>query len=291
MAIAQINDDLLTSAGTYELLQSSLNAISEPFAVKDLKHRWVAGNDALAAIIGQPLEDIIGRSDPDFFPPEQAEVFWQGDDELFHSNKPVFQEEEITGGDGEIRVIYTRKYPLHDKDGNVIGLCALLTDITDVARRRQKTEQLERDIAAQMQTIREQQRLLEQVSVPVIQVWEHILLLPLVGIINEERANRIMDNTLEAISTNAAHVLIMDITGVPVVDTNVASYLIQSIQAAQLLGCESLLVGISPQIAQTLVALGIDFSHITTRATLQQGLAYALERRTLQPGFGNHRNA
>jgi rsbT co-antagonist protein RsbR len=109
-------------------------------------------------------------------------------------------------------------------------------------------------------------------------VWEGILLLPLVGVINEQRAARILENTLETIGQAAAEVLIMDITGVPVVDTRIASYLIQSIQAAQLLGCESVLVGISPQIAQTLVALGIDFSHITTRATLQQGLAAALER-------------
>lgn len=272
------DNDLLNLAQSYELLQRSLNAVAEPFAVKDRQHRWVAGNDALAAVIGKPLAAIIGRSDPDFFPPEQARIFWEADDALFASGEPVFQEEEITAADGVVRTIYTRKYPLRNDDGAIIGLCALLTDITEIARRRQEVEQLERDVATQMQTIREQQHLLEQISVPVIQVWEQVLLLPLVGVIDEERAGRIMESTLEAIATASAEVLIVDITGVPVVDTRIASYLVQSIQAAQLLGCESLLVGISPQIAQTLVALGIDFSHITTRATLQQGLAHALER-------------
>jgi rsbT co-antagonist protein RsbR len=278
MSTFQTSDDLLSFANTYALLQSSLNAISEPFAVKDLQHRWVAGNSALAGLMGRPLEDIIGLSDPDFFPPEQAEIFWQADDEIFASGKPVFQEEEITGTDGITRTIYTRKYPLHSKEGVVIGLCALLTDITDIARHRKEVEQLERDVSEQMQTIRQQQTMLEQISVPVIQVWDHIMLLPLVGIIDEARANRIMETLLNEIARASAEILIVDITGVPVVDTSVASYLISSIQAAQLLGCESLLVGISSQIAQTLVALGVDFSHITTRATLQQGLAYALHR-------------
>jgi len=272
------DNDLLNLARSYELLQRSLNAVAEPFAVKDRQHRWVAGNEALAAVIGKPLAAIIGRSDPDFFPPEQARIFWAADDELFASGESVFQEEEITGADGVVRTIYTRKYPLRNDDGAIIGLCALLTDITDIARRRQEVEQLERDVATQMQTIREQQHLLEQISVPVIQIWEQVLLLPLVGVIDEERAGRIMESTLEAIATASAEVLIVDITGVPVVDTSIAGYLVQSIQAAQLLGCESLLVGISPQIAQTLVALGVDFSHIATRATLQQGLAHALER-------------
>jgi rsbT co-antagonist protein RsbR len=271
-------NDLLNLAQSYELLQHSLDAIGEPFAVKDRQHRWVAGNTALAKVIGRPLAEIIGRSDPDFFPVEQAKIFWEGDDTLFASGEPIFQEEEITTGDGVVRTIYTRKYPLHNNAGEIIGLCALLTDITEIAHRRQEVEHLEQDIAAQMQTIREQQHLLEQISVPVIQIWDQVLLLPLIGIIDEPRANRIMESTLEAIAAASATVLIVDITGVPVVDTNIASYLVQSIQAAQLLGCESLLVGISPQIAQTLVALGVDFSHITTRATLQQGLAHALEQ-------------
>jgi rsbT co-antagonist protein RsbR len=114
--------------------------------------------------------------------------------------------------------------------------------------------------------------------VSVIQVWEGVLLLPLVGVVDTHRANRILDNMLEAISRHRARVLILDVTGVPLVDTAVAGYIIRSIQASQLLGCESVLVGISPHIAQTLVQLGIDFGHLTTRATLHQGLEYGLQR-------------
>jgi rsbT co-antagonist protein RsbR len=87
-----------------------------------------------------------------------------------------------------------------------------------------------------------------------------------------------MESLLESIGRAAAQIVIIDITGVPVVDTSVASYLVRAVQASQLLGCQSLLVGISPEIAQTLVGLGVDFSQIITRATLQNGLEYALKR-------------
>ena len=120
--------------------------------------------------------------------------------------------------------------------------------------------------------------MLEQLGAPVIQVWESVLLLPLIGVLDSRRAAQALESLLESITGLGAQVVILDITGVPVVDTSVASHLIRAAQAAQLLGCESILVGISPEIAQTLVGLGVDFSRITTRATLQNGLEYALKR-------------
>ncbi|MDQ2998778.1 MAG: STAS domain-containing protein, partial [Chloroflexota bacterium] len=92
------------------------------------------------------------------------------------------------------------------------------------------------------------------------------------------RAAQVMENLLESVGRTGAQIVIIDITGVPIVDTSVASYLIRAVQATQLLGCQSILVGISPEIAQTLVGLGVDFSRIITRATLQNGLEYGLKR-------------
>jgi rsbT co-antagonist protein RsbR len=90
---------------------------------------------------------------------------------------------------------------------------------------------------------------------------------------------------LESIASAGAQIVIVDITGVPVVDTSVASYLVRAVQAAQLLGCQSILVGISPEIAQTLVGLGVDFSRIMTRATLRSGLEYALKHQNGTASF------
>lgn len=126
--------------------------------------------------------------------------------------------------------------------------------------------------------IREQQRSLLEVSTPVIQVWEEILILPLIGTIDSARAKQIMENLLESIVTTKSSIVIMDITGVPAVDTEVANRLLRSMQAAKLMGAECVLTGISPQISQTLVHLGVDLSGVTTRASLRDGLELAFRK-------------
>jgi len=112
----------------------------------------------------------------------------------------------------------------------------------------------------------------------VIQIWEGILILPLIGTIDSRRAGQIMQNTLEAISRKRAKQVIIDITGVPFVDTEVANHLIKTIQAAKLVGAKCILVGISSEVAQTLVHIGIDLEHLDTFATLEDGLQEALYR-------------
>jgi rsbT co-antagonist protein RsbR len=278
---------------SFELLQSVIDTIPDPIFVKDLQHRWIACNQAFCALLGHPYEAIIGHSDPDLWPAEQAEVFWQGDDEVFASGQAHQSEEQATGADGVERTIWTRKFPMRDAQGNISGLSGMIIDITEIRRRREEVARLEAklaekqneitskegEIAEKMAIIAAQNTLLDQLSVPVIQVWENILLLPLIGGIDSRRAAQVMENLLDMVARTSAQAVILDITGVPVVDTSVASYLVRAIQATQLLGCQSLLVGISPEIAQTLVGLGVDFSHITTRATLQNGLEYALQHK------------
>ena len=262
---------------SFELLQAAIDALSDPIFVKDLQHRWIACNQAFCALLGLPREAIIGHSDPDYSPKEQYEVFWRVDDAVIASGQPHFNEEVHTSPDGVQRTIWTRKFPLRDANGKVIGVSGIITDITESKRREEEIRRLEAEVREKMTIIESQASLLEQLSVPVIQVWEGILLLPLIGVIDSRRAAQVLENMLEAIARSSAEIVILDITGVPVVDTSVASYLVRAVQAAQLLGCQSILVGISPEIAQTLVGLGIDFSRITTRATLQNGLEYGMK--------------
>jgi rsbT co-antagonist protein RsbR len=127
-----------------------------------------------------------------------------------------------------------------------------------------------------------QQRVLAELSTPVIQVYENILVIPLVGAIDSERARRIMEELLLGITQHQAELVIIDITGVPVVDTAVANHLMQTIKAARLLGTQSILVGISGEVAQALVHLQIDLSGVVTRSNLQAGIEYALERMGLE---------
>ncbi len=123
-----------------------------------------------------------------------------------------------------------------------------------------------------------QRRTLAEISTPVIKVYENVLVLPLVGAIDTERAHRIMEELLQGITRHQAEMVIIDITGVPLVDTAVANHLMQTIKAARLLGTRSILVGISGEIAQSLVHLQIDLSGVVTRSNLQAGIEYALEQ-------------
>jgi rsbT co-antagonist protein RsbR len=127
-------------------------------------------------------------------------------------------------------------------------------------------------------TIRAQSAALQELSAPIIPIYGGVLVLPLIGSIDTQRAAAIMETLLEGVAARNARVVLLDITGVPVVDTSVAHHLIQAARSVRLLGAEIVLVGIRPEIAQTIVQLGVDLSGIATMADLQGGVAYALER-------------
>jgi rsbT co-antagonist protein RsbR len=136
-------------------------------------------------------------------------------------------------------------------------------------------------VQANEEVIREQAAVVQELSSPIIPMYAGILALPLVGTIDSRRAGQIMEHLLDSISTHQAQVVLLDVTGVPVIDTSVARYLLQTAQATRLLGAQVILVGIRPEIAQTMVQLGIDMTDLVARADLQSGLEYALDQRGL----------
>jgi rsbT co-antagonist protein RsbR len=124
---------------------------------------------------------------------------------------------------------------------------------------------------------RQQQELLE-LSTPVISLWEGVLALPLIGTLDSMRAQVVMESILQKIVDTGATIAIIDITGVPTVDTLVAQHLMKTIAAARLMGADCIISGIRPQIAQTIVHLGVDLDNVTTKATLADAFLVALER-------------
>lgn len=125
------------------------------------------------------------------------------------------------------------------------------------------------------QIIREQHEAMLEMSTPVSEIWEHVLLLPLVGIVDSRRAQEIMVSVLAKISESRAKFLIIDIQGVAVVDTAVANHLIKITMAARLMGCQSTISGLSPAVAQTIVELGIDVTDVRTTSRLKDALDIA----------------
>lgn len=124
---------------------------------------------------------------------------------------------------------------------------------------------------------RQQQDMLE-LSTPVVRLWEGIVALPLIGTLDSARTQIVMQNLLEAIVQFAASVAILDITGVPTVDTLVAQHLLKTVAAARLMGADCIISGIRPQIAQTIIHLGVELSDVTTKATLAEAFQLALKR-------------
>ena len=125
--------------------------------------------------------------------------------------------------------------------------------------------------------LRQQHELLE-LSTPVVELWHGILALPLIGTLDSERTQTVMESLLQAIVDTGAEIAIIDITGVPTVDTLVAQHLIKTVSAARLMGADCIISGIRPQIAQTIVHLGVDLNAVTTKASLQSAFRLALER-------------
>jgi rsbT co-antagonist protein RsbR len=130
----------------------------------------------------------------------------------------------------------------------------------------------------QQAMISTQQDVIRELSTPVVPVFEGILVLPIIGTIDTERAQRITEVVLQEITASRAQVLIMDITGVSVVDTAVAASFLQTAAASHLLGAEVVLVGITPEVAQTIVQLGVALQGLVTRSDLRAGIEYALHR-------------
>jgi rsbT co-antagonist protein RsbR len=130
--------------------------------------------------------------------------------------------------------------------------------------------------AAREQIIADQAEAMLELSTPVVRLWDGIIAVPLVGTLDSARTQLVMEKLLETLVATGADHAVLDITGVPTVDTEVAQHLLKTVSAARLLGAECIVSGIRPQVAQTIVSLGIEFGDIATKATLADALEHAL---------------
>jgi rsbT co-antagonist protein RsbR len=131
---------------------------------------------------------------------------------------------------------------------------------------------------AREELINRQQREMLELSTPVVKLWEGILALPMIGTLDSARTQVVMESLLQRIVETGSQIAILDITGVPTVDTLTAQYLLKTVTALRLMGAECIISGIRPQIAQTIVHLGVDLQGVVTKANLADALAWALKR-------------
>jgi len=207
-------------------------------------------------------------------------------------------ETAILGKDGQeipvSQVILCHKSP----DGEIQYHSTICRDITQEKKVREElrkhrdnleglVQERTAELTKQAEIINRQAQEILEVSTPVLQVFEGVVVAPLIGTLDSQRTQRFMERLLERIVETNSPVALVDITGVPTIDTQTAQHLIDTISAVKLLGARVILTGVRPAIAQTLVHLGIDLSGITTRSSLASGLLVAMDSLGLRMVGGN----
>jgi rsbT co-antagonist protein RsbR len=251
--------------------QSVLDAIPHAIYWKDSNLVYGGCNQCFANDMGiATTGEIVGKTDKELpWQPGEAEVFQAVDRRVMADGVPVTDiDETVVYADGTQEWFEAHKAPLHDQAGQVVGVLATYTNIT----RRKRAEE----------TIQAQTVMLHELSTPVIPFSEEVLVMPLIGSIDTRRAQQALETLLSSIATSRARIAILDITGVPVVDTQVANALLRAAQAVSLLGAQVVLTGIRPEVAQTIVGLGVSLEGVVTRSSLRSGIAYAMGSQSAQ---------
>jgi methyl-accepting chemotaxis protein len=242
-------------------LEGKVRAIERALAVIEfeLDGTVIRANDNFLRIFGYSLDEIVGKHHRLFCDPGYAESpeyarFWQ------------------KLGRGEYDADEFKRI---DKDGAEVWLQASYNPIFDMEGRPLKVVKFASDITVEVQ---KRSLALLEMSTPVTKIWDGVLFAPIVGIVDSKRSVDIMNKALSSIADTRASTLLLDIGGVAVVDTAVANHLIKIAKAAVLMGCETIISGISPAIAQTIVELGIDLGTIQTTSTIEAALRDSINR-------------
>lgn len=207
-------------------------------------------------------EEAIGQTVALLYPPERAA-------ELLRQELASAREGRFDGEGWRVRKDRTRFWasvaitPLRDEAGQLIGFGKVTRDMTGQKQ-------------AEATILRQSQEILD-VATPVVQIWDGVVAAPLIGNLDRGRTERFMENLLNKIVETNSPVALVDITGVPAIDTQTAQHLVETVTAVRLLGAQVVLTGVRPALAQTLVHLGIDLSQMLTRSSLSAGLRVAFE--------------
>ncbi len=255
-----------------DLLRAFMDNATDFIYFKDTESRFIRINQTQAKGLGlnDPAE-AVGKTDLDFFSPEHFQISRADELRVMQTGQPLREEKWEDWGDGQKRWISTTKLPLRDRAGNTIGLFGITRDITAI----RQVEVAERE-RLQQEIIEAQQHAIQELSSPVIPIMDRIIVMPLIGSIDSLRARDVTRNLLAGISQHRAKVVILDITGVNIMDTGVVNHLNKTIQAARLKGARTIVTGMSDAVAEAIVDLGIDWSGVQTLSNLQTGLMAAL---------------
>jgi methyl-accepting chemotaxis protein len=276
--ITQARKAALADAAKLEAIKRSMGVIEfQPDGT------IISANAAFLKLMGYTEGEVAGQHHRVFLTPQErvsAEYasFWQ---ELASGKVKSGQFHRLAKG-GKSIWLEANYNPVFDLEGRVERVVKFAIDITDKVESARATEIALKQVR-EAELIREELNLaLEEMSTPVMPIWDGILLLPLIGVVDSARTDKVVNKTLERINETRSKVFLLDISGVPAMDTAVANQLLKISKATQLMGCETVISGLSPAIARTMVELGVEVGEVRTTATLQQAFAIALRKRNKQ---------
>jgi len=299
----------------YATLRSLVASIPHFFVSVDTEYRIT---DTNRAIIGMTREAMIGQNALDHIAPAERAALKARWDRILATGEPAQYETSAVDADGVVSHYTADAGPLC-RGGQIVGIVISTMDITErkrleettrqaverseaaVAELAEKNRQLTLEMAERAEAERAlvaQREALRALSTPILKLWDGVLALPVVGVVDSARAAQMMERLLEEIVQSGARFAILDLTGVDIVDTSTASYLLNLVRAASLLGSRCLISGISPTVAQTMVHLEVGVEAFQTFGTLEDALRFAigasisdaphgLRERRHAPGFSN----
>jgi PAS domain S-box-containing protein len=198
--------------------------------------------------------------------------------------EPYVYEMRFRHKSGEYRTVSVRGQAEWDEAGAPLRMAGGVADITE-------RRQMEQELRDKITIIERQQEAIRQLSTPIIEVWEGVLTMPVMGILDSQRAGQMMGTLLQEVVRTRCKYAIIDLTGVDSVDTGTADHIIKLVHAVQLLGAQGIIVGIRPDVAQIIVSLGVDLAHIILRANLREALRFCVQSGAQEAPKAGHQPA
>jgi PAS domain S-box-containing protein len=254
--------------GKAAFLAAIVESSDDAIIGKTLEGDIVSWNPAAEKIYGYSVKEIVGHSIAVLVPPGRTDEVPEILEKIKRGERVEHFETVRMKKDGEAIDVSLTISPIRDGSGKIVGASTVGRDISEQKRVREVLTRRAKEVL--------------EVSTPVLQVWEGVLVAPFIGTLDTQRAQQFMERLLNRIVETNSAVALLDVTGVPAIDTRTAQHLIETITSLRLLGAQAILTGVRPAIAQTLAHLGVNLADVVTRSSLASGLRVALETLNLK---------
>ena len=253
----------IEGVGPQAFLASIVECSDDAIYGKTLDGAILSWNRGAERIYGYSAGEMVGRPVSVLVPPNKPDEVPAILERVKRGERVSHFETTRVRKDGEVIDLSLNVSPIRDASGQIIGASTTARDITEQKKMREALAERAKEIL--------------DVSTPVLQVWEGVVVAPFIGTLDTQRAQQFMERLLDKIVQTNSAVALLDVTGVPAIDTRTAQHLIETITSVRLLGAQAILTGVRPAIAQTLAHLGINLADVVTRSSLAAGLRVALD--------------